>query len=100
LLKFFSDTHSDQTLLTFGWLEGGVNLGERDFIMSKEKCLGLSLVFFGLSGGCWIGYHLIGASVNKEGFLVELFALIPLGWFFLLLGLVAGSAYLWISKKS
>jgi len=43
---------------------------------------------------------LIGASVNKEGFLVELFALIPLGWFFLLLGLVAGSAYLWISKKS
>ena len=82
-------------LLSFGWLESGVNLGKRDIIMSKEKCLVLSSVFFG-----WIGYHLIGVSVNKEGFLVELFALIPLGWFFLLPGLVAGSAYLWISKKS
>ena len=68
--------------------------------MSKEKYLGLSLVFFVLSGGCLFRYHLIGVSVDPEGFLTEPFALIPLGWFFLLLGLVAIGAYLWISKKS
>ena len=68
--------------------------------MSKEKYLGLSLVFFVLGGGCLFGYHLIGVSVDTEGFLIEPFALIPLGWFSLLLGLVTIGAYLWISKKS
>ena len=68
--------------------------------MSKEKYLGLSLVFFALSGGCLFGYHLIGVSVDTAGLLTEPFALIPLGWFFLLLGLLAGGAYFWISKKS
>ena len=68
--------------------------------MSKGGYLGLSLVFFVLSGGCLFGYHLIGVSVDTEGFLIEPFALIPLGWFFLLLGLVTIGAYLWISKKS
>ncbi|MGA0260934.1 MAG: DUF3955 domain-containing protein [bacterium] len=68
--------------------------------MSKEKYLGLSLVFFVLSGGCLFGYHLIGVSVDTGGFLIEPFALIPLGWSFLLLGLVTIGAYLWISKKS
>jgi DMSO reductase anchor subunit len=68
--------------------------------MSKENYLGLSLVFFVLSGGCLFGYHLIGASVDTKGLLTEPFALIPLGWFFLLLGLVTIGAYLWISKKS
>ena len=67
--------------------------------MSKENYLGLSLVFFVLSGGCLFGYHLIGLSVDTEGLLIEPFALIPLGWFFLLLGLVTIGAYLWISKK-
>ncbi len=55
--------------------------------MSKENYLGLSLVFFILSGGCLFGYHLIGASVDTKGLLTEPFALIPLGWIFLLLGL-------------
>ena len=50
--------------------------------MSKEKHLGLLLVFFGLSGGCWFGHHLIRVSIDKESFLVELFALIPRDWFF------------------
>ena len=68
--------------------------------MSKEKHLGLLLVFFGLSGGCWFGHHLIRVSIDKEGFLVVLFALIPQDWFFLLLGLVVGSAYLRIRKNT
>ncbi|EDP59875.1 DUF3955 domain-containing protein [Vibrio sp. AND4] len=47
-------------------------------------------VLFCISGIlCLIAYHVIGSSIDENGFLVEPFGLIPLFWFFQLLALVA-----------
>ena len=32
---------------------------------------------FGLSASCWLGYQLIGVTVDENGLLVEVFALFP-----------------------
>lgn len=39
---------------------------------------------------CWGAYQMIGSHVDAEGILREPFALIPLGWLFLLGALVTG----------
>ena len=67
--------------------------------MASYCYLVLALIFFGLSVGCWLGYKLAGATVDKDGRLIELFALIPLAWLFLLLGLVAGGYHLWAKRR-
>ena len=49
----------------------------------------LPLLFWSAGLVCLAAYHLIGSSVDKQGFLIEPFALIPLSWLFLVLGGVA-----------
>ena len=46
--------------------------------MNRYYYLALIVLFFGLSASCWLGYQLIGATVDEKGLLVEVFALIPL----------------------
>ena len=58
-----------------------------------------ALISFGLGVACWLGYEWIGATVDEDGWLVEEFAMIPLTWFFLLLGLVAGGYHLWAKRR-
>ena len=58
-----------------------------------------ALICFGLGGACWLGYEWMGATVDEDGWLVEEFALIPLAWVFLLLGLVAGGYHLWTNRR-
>jgi len=50
-------------------------------------------VLFNVEWGAarWLGYEWIRATADEDGLLVEMFALIPLDWLFLLLGIVAGS---------
>ena len=48
---------------------------------------GLSLLAF---AACWGAYALIGSSVDEQGILREPFALIPIGWLFLFVGVGAG----------
>ena len=67
--------------------------------MASYCYLVLALIFFGLSVGCWLGYELAGATVDEDGRLIELFALIPLAWLFLLLGLLAGGYHLWANRR-
>ena len=43
----------------------------------------------------WLGYDWIEATADEDGLLVEMIALIPLAWLFLLLGIIAGSYYPW-----
>ena len=46
--------------------------------------------FFCLSGiACLVSFNVIGSYVDENGLLIEPFALIPLSWFFQLLGLIA-----------
>ena len=58
--------------------------------MNRYYYLALIVLFFGLSASSWLGYQLIGATVDENGLLVDVFALIPLAWFFFLLGLING----------
>ena len=63
--------------------------------MNRYYYLALIGLFFGLSASCWLGYQLIGATVDENGLLVEVFTLIPLAWFLLLLGLITGFYLIW-----
>jgi hypothetical protein len=51
----------------------------------------VGLSFLGCAA-CSIAYVSIGSSLDEQGILHEPFALIPLGWLFLLAGLAAGMA--------
>ncbi|GAB7024499.1 DUF3955 domain-containing protein [Salidesulfovibrio brasiliensis] len=46
----------------------------------------LAILFSVLGGLCILAFRLIGSSVDASGLLREPFALIPLGWLFLILG--------------
>ena len=67
--------------------------------MNRYYYLALIVLFFGLSASCWLGYHMIGSTVDENGLLVEVFALIPLAWFFLLLGLITGFYLIWKNRR-
>ena len=67
--------------------------------MNRYYYLASMVLFFGLSASCWLGYQLIGATVDENGLLVEVFALIPLAWFFLLLGLITGFYLIWKNRR-
>ena len=68
-------------------------------VLNRYYYLALIILFFGLSASCWLGYQLIGATVDENGLLVEVFALIPLAWFFLLLGLITGFYLIWKNRR-
>ncbi|UXH99909.1 DUF3955 domain-containing protein [Photobacterium sp. TY1-4] len=57
--------------------------------MKTLKTFWLSVVLLGISLLCGVSYHLIGSSVDDNGFLVEPFGFIPLFWLFLLLAVVS-----------
>ena len=67
--------------------------------MNRYYYLASMVLFFGLSASCWLGYQLIGATVDENGLLVEVFALIALAWFFLLLGLITGFYLIWKNRR-
>ena len=56
--------------------------------MNRYYYLALIGLFFGLSASCWLGYQLIGATVDENSLLVEVFT-DSLAWFSLL-GLITG----------
>ena len=51
----------------------------------------LALLVVGL--GCLVAARLIGSEVDTDGTLQEPFALIPIGWFSLSLGLILGAVH-------
>jgi hypothetical protein len=46
----------------------------------------MALIFIGVC--CHLGYLIVGSSIDTDGFLIEPFALIPIGYLFYLLGLI------------
>lgn len=49
---------------------------------------------------CVAAYRIIGTTVDDEGFLHEPFALIPMGWFFLISGVIIACLYFIRVKKT
>ncbi|MEA2112573.1 MAG: DUF3955 domain-containing protein [Patescibacteria group bacterium] len=47
----------------------------------------LAIIFLVLGIGCAVAYKLIGSEVAPDGTLKEPFALIPLGWLFIIIGI-------------
>ena len=63
--------------------------------MKKAKITLYTTIIMILAGiGCFLLVNMIGATVDKNGFLHEPFFLIPIGYLFLLVGLVSGIVYL------
>lgn len=54
-----------------------------------------SLVLLALGFGCLVAARLIGGEVDADGALREPFALIPIGWFSLSLGLILGAVHVY-----
>jgi hypothetical protein len=54
----------------------------RKYILSLIPCI------MGL--GCFISYEIIGSYVSSNGTLVEPFFLIPIGYFLVAIGIIAG----------
>ena len=52
--------------------------------MNKQARIGLTSLLLGF--GLLAAFRLIGSSVDQDGFLHEPFALLPIGWLFVLLG--------------
>lgn len=58
----------------------------------------VSLISIFISIVCIITYDIIGSEVLADGTLVEPFFLIPLGWLFLIIGIISGIAVFIISN--
>jgi len=58
--------------------------------MFKSKGLIVSLILLVLGAGCIIAFAVIGSSVDENGLLREQFALLPIGYALLFLGIVMG----------
>jgi hypothetical protein len=52
-----------------------------------------SLALLGLGLACLVAFRLIGSEVDADGVLREPFALIPIGWFSISLGLILAAVY-------
>lgn len=48
----------------------------------------INTILFAIGIGCMIAYRIIGSKVAANGTLVEPFALIPIGWLFIILGII------------
>mgnify|MGYP001234724097 FL=1 len=46
----------------------------------------MALIFIGVC--CHLSYLIVGSSIDTDGFLIEPFALIPIGYLFYLLGFI------------
>ncbi|CAH2215406.1 DUF3955 domain-containing protein [Tepidibacter aestuarii] len=49
----------------------------------------LTLIPFIIGFGCFIAYNIIGSEVAPDGTLIEPFGLIPLGYLFIFIGIIA-----------
>ena len=54
------------------------------------------MFFFVIGIMCFISFEYIGSEVDEKGYLIESFALVPLGWLFMS---SAVCFYLWGFKK-
>jgi hypothetical protein len=54
--------------------------------VSKHVRIGLTLLLLGC--GLLAAFRFIGSSVDQDGFLHEPFALLPVGWLFVVLGAI------------
>jgi len=52
--------------------------------VNKQVRIGLTSLLLGF--GLLAAFRLVGSSVDQDGFLHEPFALLPIGWLFVLLG--------------
>jgi hypothetical protein len=57
---------------------------------TKRKGYLVAVIFLAIGAGCWTVYNYIGSYVDEEGWLHEPFGLIPIGYFFLFLGIIWG----------
>lgn len=49
----------------------------------------LPLISFIISISCIVAYNIIGAKIAPDGTLIEPFFLIPIGWLFIIIGIVS-----------
>lgn len=69
--------------------------------MRKAKFNLITTVVLLLGGiGCFVLSMFIGSTIDSDGILHEPFFLIPIGYLFLLLGLISGVIYLWRKIKN
>lgn len=61
--------------------------------MNKLISVRFSLIAVGIGFLCFLGFWIIGSEIDADGYLHEPFALIPLGWIFLFIGLFIGLLY-------
>jgi hypothetical protein len=60
----------------------------------KKQILSITLILIGLS--CFFAFHIIGSNIDNAGILHEKFALIPLGYLLIGIGLFSVIARLFI----
>lgn len=65
--------------------------------MFKSKRFSLIIIFLFLSTLCFLGFELIGSKIDENGFLIEPFLLIPIGYIFILLSIIS---FFRINKKN
>ena len=53
----------------------------------------ITITFLVLGILCFLSFGLIGSEVDENGFLIEPFFLIPIGWLFLFLGFFSFHLY-------
>ena len=77
------------------WLSAQTSSINSEVSIARSWFLLTVLFNVGWGAARWLGYEWIGATADEDGLLVEMIALIPRAWLFLLLGIVAGSYYPW-----
>jgi hypothetical protein len=60
----------------------------------RFSLLRVALLLLLIGTGCLVTFQLIGSSVDQNGFVQEPFALIPIGWLFIIVGAIIAAAYL------
>jgi len=61
---------------------------------SRQGLKHWSLGLLGLGLACLVTARILGAEVDEDGMLREPFALLPIGWFAISLGLILGAIHL------
>lgn len=69
-------------------------------MFKKLVSIPLAMAFIALAGVLKFIYNQIGSSVNEQGVLQESFALIPLSWLCLVIGIVIIAARLWCYMRN
>jgi len=60
----------------------------------------LTLISFIVGGGCFVTFSIIGSEVAPDGTLIEPFALIPIGYLFITIGIITSIVSYFRKKKS